>query len=125
MSNGVQAFIDWLVERRAFLRNLEAEASRSLNEENDIDRYRELMRQKAMFLAAMAKEAEPYLACLPPNSTGSARARETLRRFSQGAEQALSLDSVFYMAALLYPDEHKQGDPNNLDIFLELVESWR
>ncbi len=113
---------EWLSERCAFLRNLESEANRSLQQENNPDRYREMMRQKAMFLAAIADEAGPYLACLPQDKL--AQARQRLEHFSRNAENSLSIGSVFYMSALLYPDDHKEGQPNDLEGFAAEVAGW-
>ncbi len=113
----------WLAERCAFLRNLEAEAGRALHEKNNPDRYKELMRQKAMFLAAIADEAEPYLDCLPPDTASQARQR--LERFSRSAETSLSIGSVFFMSALLYPEDYKEGQKNDLEAFSAEVTAWK
>ena len=110
----LEAFAEWLAERAAHVRSLEAEAAHALYEKNDRDRYFLLMRNKALFLQALPDEAEERLATLPEDAAHEAAKR--LNRFAAGAEQALELDSPFYMSALLYPDEHKQGEPNNLDI---------
>ncbi len=115
-------FAAWLEERCAFLRNLEAEANRTLYEKNDADRYRELMRQKALFLSAIADEAGPYLASLPRDK--ASLAEKVLERFSASAENSLSIGSVFYMSALLYPEDHKDGQPNDLEIFAAEIAGW-
>jgi hypothetical protein len=45
--------------------------------------------------------------------------QEGLRRFARSAGTALSLNSVFYMSALLYPEDYCEGEPNDLEAFLE------
>lgn len=109
----ISEFALWLQERCDFLRNLEAEAERVLQKDKDTDKYKALMCQKAMFLQALPGEAEQYAAGLPGDVARAAL--EQLRRFSSNASHALSLDSVFYMSALLYPDNHVKGEPNNLE----------
>lgn len=107
------AFAQWLSERCEFLRNLEREAERVLQEDKDTEKYKALMCQKAMFLQALPVEAEKHASAVPV-----AMARpfmQRLERFSENAGRALSLDSIFYMYALLYPDDHVEGGLNDLE----------
>ena len=111
----ISEFALWLSERCEFLQNLETEAERVLQQDKDTDKYKALMCQKAMFLQALPEEAENRLTGLTGNVAEAAAAR--LERFSRSASQALDLDSVFYMYALLYPDDHQRGEPNDLEKF--------
>lgn len=109
----IQSFALWLSERCEFLHNLEEEAERVLLQDKNTDKYKTLMCQKAMFLQALPDEAEKLVTSLP-----DAKANEVLERldrFSANASRALGLDSVFYMSALLYPENHRKGEPNDLD----------
>ncbi|MDE7371445.1 MAG: hypothetical protein K2N07_06860, partial [Desulfovibrio sp.] len=76
----------------------------------------EKMRAMAEAVAALANDAATVLAGLPD------AVREPilrgLMRFSQSAAMGLKLGSVFYMSALLYPDDHKPGEPDNLALFI-------
>lgn len=114
MSVAILDCANWLAERCEFLRNLEKEAEHVLQQEKDADKYRALMRQKALFLQALPEEAEDRLEGLPESLADAVAFR--LENFSQNADRALGLDSVFYMSALLYPDQHQQGQPNNLEV---------
>lgn len=49
------------------------------------------------------------------------KARLRLARFTASAENALALDSVFYMSALLFPDEYRDGEPNDLELFRDEI----
>ena len=109
----IHTFALWLSERCEFLHSLEAEAGRVLQEDKDTVKYKALMCQKAMFLQALPEEARPLASTLAPEAAESAM--ERLERFSQNASRALGLDSVFYMYALLYPENHQPGQPNDLD----------
>ncbi|MBD5626508.1 MAG: hypothetical protein HDQ90_03270 [Desulfovibrio sp.] len=114
--------IDWLKARHAAIMADEAEALARLKA-GDTKGYNEKMRAKAEAVAALAKDAAPVLAGLPD------AVREPilrgLMRFSQSAAMGLKLGSVFYMSALLYPDDHKPGDPDNLALFIEELAAGR
>ncbi len=111
MSNG---FIDWLQTVCDRIADQE-EQGKTLIESGDTAGYRAIMRKKAELLASLDKEGGVHLAALP--AALRERARAGLRNFASGAANALSIDSVFYMSALLYPDEAKPGEPNNLERF--------
>ncbi len=110
-ANSIETFAHWLSERCELLHSLENEAERVL--QDNTDKYRALMCQKAMFLQALPEEAEKHAAGLPADVADSVLRR--LDQFAANASQALRLNSVFYMYALLYPDDHKKGEPNDLD----------
>ena len=117
MSNASKnAVLDWLRARHAAIMADEAEALARLKA-GDTAGYNEKMRAKAEAVAGLAKDAAPVLAGLP-----EAEREPVLRglmRFSQSAAMGLRLGSVFYMSALLYPDDHKPGEPDNLALFIE------
>lgn len=111
--------VQWLGERRAAIMAVEREALQRL-ETGDIPGHNEKMREKAKLLAALSEGAKPLLAPLPGEPRFNLAL--ALERFSSSARTALKLDSVFYMSALLYPDDHKKGEPDNLLLFIERVE---
>lgn len=43
---------------------------------------------------------------------------QRLEQFSMSASTALRIGSVFFMTALLYPEDHAPGEPNDLDRFI-------
>lgn len=112
----MQEFLVWLRARHQMVMEMEGKA-RAMLAEGNRDAYVELMREKAELLAELAEEAEPYYPAL--SETERRKARSALGRFSAGAVTSLNLDSVFYMSALLYPDEHQPGQPDNLAKFIE------
>lgn len=115
----VAALVRWLRQRHDAVMNREAEALRLLDA-GDTAGYRAAMREKAALLEAMSGAAASVLAHLPGELRG--KLAFALERFSSSARQSLSLDSVFYMSALLYPDAHKAGEPDNLALFIDRVE---
>lgn len=113
-NTAIAEFTGWLKERCEFLHNLEREADRILHEDNNSEKYKTMMCQKAMFLQALPEEAEKRVACLPRDVADTVM--ERIDGFAANASRALTLDSVFYMSALLYPDDHREGQPNALDV---------
>ena len=108
--------IHWLSEQTNAIATIEEKAHVALQKEKNPAAYRELMVGKATLLAKLSLDSRPYTKNLPETLATSVNA--TLMGFSQNAAQALQLDSVFYMSALLYPDDHKEGEPNNLQKFI-------
>ena len=122
MSNDTKAVIDWLRARHAAIMALEQEGL-ALLRKGDKEGYNAMMRAKAESVAALAKDAAPVLAPLP--EAERERILNGLMRFSQSAAMGLRLGSVFYMWALLYPDEHKPGEPDNLALFIDGLEAGK
>lgn len=114
------AAVAWLRARHGEIMATEREAL-ALMEAGDIPGYTAKMRARAESLAALANDAAGPLAALPEPLRD--RLAAALRRFSQSAAMALRLNSVFYMSALLYPDEHKPGEPDNLALFIDQLET--
>lgn len=97
---------------------LEKDAREILQKNYSEESYRAIMRQKATLLASLHKLATPAIAELPQTEQTKA-IDEGLMRFSQSASSALNLNSVFYMSALLFPEDHEEGTPNDLEQFIE------
>ncbi|UZP67954.1 hypothetical protein N1030_02960 [Desulfovibrio mangrovi] len=119
---GTKAFItlkDWLEGRAQAIRTLESKAEKVLHDDQDQNKYRQIMLEKATLLANLAEEAAPLVSHLPEHERGTVSDR--LSRFSQSASVAKRIGSVFYMSALLYPEDHKPGEKNDLETFIDSV----
>ncbi len=68
-----------------------------------------------MVLAGLYDEIEP----LTESVQNEVKVR--IERFSLSASQSLEVGSVFFMSALLYPDDYKDGEPNDLELFAAKV----
>lgn len=109
-------FFFWLEERARDVRRIEKQALNELEQKN-VPAYRDGMRRKAELLAGLPAASVSLVGALPADA---ARAiQENLRRFGRNAGSALSLNSVFYMSALLYPEDYQNGEANDLEAFLE------
>lgn len=97
------------------IHRLEDEAKTLLHDLGDNSGYRDRMRQKAILLSGLVDETAK-LTDLPPQI--QTLCQERIGSFSYEADRALRVDSVFYMAVLLCPEDHKDGMPNELDNFI-------
>ncbi len=102
------------------IKALEAQALEFLEQGNN-PAHLECMQQKAQLLAGLSTNSQPYLQTLPEGV--KREVQERLEAFSKSAARSLEIGSVFFMSALLYPDEHKKGEPNNLEIFIQELET--
>ncbi len=115
--------VEWLTDEHRELKAIEEQAQKALYEHKDEARYRALMRMRAEHLAALPHRSLIMQHSLP--ETQRLYVSGKLLSFAQGARNALELDSVFYMSALLYPDDHKPGEPDNMERLIEALDSGR
>lgn len=113
---------DFLEQRARAVRSIEVEAETIIHGKGDQAGYVARMRDKAMLLADLAGAAQGLVLALPSGLADAAA--ERLERFSQSAANSLKVGSPFYMSALLYPDEHKPGEPNDLERYVDEVRGW-
>jgi len=106
--------LDIVRETARNIRTLEAEATKALQEDGDKDTHRFKMMEKCELLADMIDHAEPYL---KGDDAVSDRLRRELKDFARRANMALDLESIFFMSALLYPEDYQDGDMNDLERF--------
>jgi hypothetical protein len=117
MSN--QALLDLIVfleKIAADVKRLEAEAEIVIQSEGQIA-FQTKVEDKAEMLASLGEKAWK----LTERIEGELRneiARK-LEQFSMSASAALRIGSVFFMTALLYPEDHKPGEPNDLDVLIQ------
>ena len=121
-TDAIAKLADYLDEKASQVKAIEAEAQAVIHNEGDQAGYEAVMRRKAELLAALAAEAAPLVQAL--GAPLAAEAGDRLNGFSLNAGNALRIGSVFYMSALLYPDEHKPGEPNNLELLAAEVRGW-
>ncbi len=113
----LDALKDTLAVQAEKIRELEKKADSILEGSYDLEQYRSLLEQKAQTLIALPEEAEPFLSRIPDQTRGSVEQR--LNSFAHNAEQALSIGSVFFMRQLLYPEDYREGQANDLERFIQ------
>lgn len=116
----MNAFLDFLRDRIRQVREAEESSLALLHEQGDEAGYRDGMRRKAEILARLASEADPFLDEVGLITRPMFEHR--LGMFSQSAKRSLDIGSVFYMSALLYPEDHQPGQPNTLETWLADLE---
>lgn len=81
-------------------------------DKGDTSEYMGKMRDKAILLAELYENLKPFFT---DNDTPFwERVKKRIADFSRNANLALDLDSVFFMSALLYPEDHIKGELDNL-----------
>jgi len=95
------------------VRDIEKRAHDALHGRGDEAGYRKLMREKCDILMGLPEAGTALLAGAKGAVFDDLRAE--LASLASRAGQAVKIGSVFYMAALLYPDDYKDGDPNDLE----------
>lgn len=116
-------FLNFLRETIRQVRDIENTAHDLLHAAGDEAGYRAAMRRKAELLAGLSAAASPFLGSVSPERRPMIEHR--LDMFSQSARRSLDIGSVFYMSALLYPDDHAPGQPNTLETWLAELERAR
>lgn len=113
--NAIKNLIDLLSAAADEIRKCEETAWELLYEKNDQQAYREKMRQKSIVLCDLA---DTVALCGDLPLPVKRLMQEKIGSFSFEAERALRLDSVFYMAGLLCPEDHQKGLPNELETLI-------
>lgn len=120
MATDRQSFVQWLKEQHELIMGCERQALECLDA-GDKDGYALHMHAKAENLKDLDRLSKARLKELDNSERDFVEGR--ISRFSSGAATALSLDSLFYMSALLYPDDHKPGEPDNLMRLIQDMEN--
>lgn len=112
---GIEHVLDMARDTARSIRELEAQALDALHNKGDKETHRFNMMEKCELLAELPEHAEPYLKGDDP---ATERLRAGLKDFARRANMALDLESIFFMSALLYPDDYQDGEPNDLERFV-------
>lgn len=99
------------------IRRLEQEAREALFEKDDPATHRKKLEQKTIILMELPDLVDPY--CQGLDKATRSELEKGLDPFAISAERASDLASIFYMNALLYPEDYKEGDPNDLERFID------
>lgn len=101
----------------ARIRELEAEANEALHGRGDTAGHRGLMIEKCETLADLPEAVEQLAA--EADTPEAEEFLAGLADFARRAGQAMDLGSIFYMTALLYPEDYVAGEKNDLERFLD------
>lgn len=108
--------IEFLEKTNADVLRLEAEGEEALQTGGQRD-FQIKLEEKAKILSALGEKAWKYSEKI--EGALGAEISTRLEQFSTSAGAALRIGSVFFMTALLYPEDHKPGEPNDLETYIE------
>jgi len=103
------------------IRKLESEAKTALYDYQNKDLHYKLMSEKARLLVGLPDSLDRVTKSLDTKLAQSLKSQ--IGAFSFSAKKAIKLDSVFYMSALLYPEDYVDGEVNDLENFISQLES--
>lgn len=116
---GLEDLISFLKKNNDRILEIEKEADAALKQEGQLA-FQAKLEEKAEILAALGEKAWKKTEAVG-GTLGDEIARK-LDQFSMSASTSLRIGSVFFMSALLYPEDHKPGDPNDLEVFIKELE---
>lgn len=115
----IHKILEAMQEEAVRIRALEADAREALLVQDDKEGYTRKLKEKTLALMDLPDTLGPLLTAL------SAAVRNEiepgLEDFARRAGQAWELSSLFYMSALLYPDDYVEGEKNDLERFIDRV----
>lgn len=109
--------INFLEDTASSVRVLEAEAQEALQNHDDVETYKEKLSEKTLLLMELPEWTGAFLDNMEEGL--SREIRTSMEDFARRAGQAMDLSSPFYMSALLYPDNYKEGERNDLENYIE------
>jgi len=107
--------IEFLEEKAATVRRLEEEGDAALQSEGQLA-FQVKLEDKAELLSLLGEKAWKLTEKIDGELKNQIAQR--LEQFSMSASAALRIGSVFFMTALLYPEDHKPGGPNDLETLI-------
>ncbi|WP_316900056.1 hypothetical protein [Pseudodesulfovibrio indicus] len=111
----VLELIEYLEKVNAEVKRIEAEGEAMLASSGQ-DAFRAKLEEKAKLLAGLAENSWELVERVEGDLGDEIAQR--MERFSMSASTALRIGSVFFMTALLYPEDYKPGDPNDLEAYI-------
>lgn len=108
--------IEFLEKTSNMVNRIEAEGEAVIESEGQ-RAFQEKAEEKAEILAALGEKAWKLTEKIEGDL--GKEISQKLEQFSMSASAALRIGSVFFMTALLYPENHQPGDPNDLEAFIE------
>jgi vacuolar-type H+-ATPase subunit E/Vma4 len=109
-----------LAEQARQIRQIEEQAEEALHAREDTAEYKARLEDKARLLSGLPDSVRELLQELPGDERD--RVKQRLQAFAGNAEQALSLESVFFMRLLLYPEDYQEGQDNDLEALVRSLE---
>lgn len=107
--------IEFLEDKAATVRRLEEEGESALQSDGQLA-FQVKLEEKAELLSLLGEKA--WSLTEKVEGELSREIARQLEQFSMSASAALRIGSVFFMTALLYPEDHAPGEPNDLENYI-------
>jgi hypothetical protein len=114
---GLTKVIAALSEVAAEIRALEAQARDALYKHDDLKTHRKRMEEKAVLLMELHDRTWGLMDGMKADVRNEILM--AIEGFAFRGEQATETASLFYMTALLYPEDYEEGDKNDLEKYIE------
>jgi len=115
----IKALHERLLALAGEVRRIESQADRVLKEKYDLQEYRSLLQKKAEILSSAPEELQLLILNLPQPL--KEKVAYQLHLFAGNAEQSLKVNSVFFMRQLLYPENYREGQDNDLEKLIRVL----
>lgn len=115
-NQALEELISYLEETAVTVRRLEEEGDAVIASEGQ-QAFQAKLEKKAQILAELGEKAQKLVDAVGGDLGDEVAGR--LDQFSMSASTALRIGSVFFMTALLYPEDHQPGEPNDLERYVE------
>jgi hypothetical protein len=117
MSENISNAIHELQIAAERIRCIEQQAREALFVHDDAPTHRQKLQEKTMLLMELPEKFYPFYDGLPEDAR--LELEEELDSIAGRAERAMELSSLFFMNGLLYPEDYQDGDPNDLEHFID------
>ncbi len=104
------------------IRSLEAQAAAALEHQYDTAGHAAALDEKCAVLLALPDQVSPFIPQL--EAQVAELVQEQVGGMARRAASARAVNSVFFKACLLYPDEFEEGQRNELEEFLEELDDF-
>lgn len=118
-TNNISDLISVLQEKAKIIREIEERAQNILKNDEPVQVHHKTIKQKAEVLSQLPEDAWPLIENLPRDIQSEVKIR--LEEFAGNAEQALEVNSPFFMSMLLYPEDFQEGNNNDLEEFIQYL----
>jgi len=115
--NTLAPALDLLRQTAAQVCALEAQAQAALDNGYDTAAHAAALDEKCAVLLTLPDRMAPLLEGMQRHL--AEMVQDQVHSMAARARQARTVNSVFYKASLLYPDEYVAGQPNELELFIE------
>lgn len=117
MNENISNAVSALQKAAEKIRRIEEQAREALFVKDDPPTHRQKLQEKTMLLMELPELIGPF--CEKLDKDARKEFEKGVNSFAMRAERAMELSSIFYMNGLLYPEDYKEGDPNDLELFID------